>query len=181
MTNFETTHGPTTDFPINESSRHAFVRRDYPHLVRVDAAELRDAIERSTGEPLIRDEARANAYQSGWRRDAISPNRHQRSAPTRHRRRQSSDRRGGRVRPRHRGCGAHAAIRASAPAIFRRSSRAARSGLTQAQLPVLLMRAVENVRGWQMFVRHWGCWAARPLHPRPCASLSEKSKRPRSG
>src|SRR5262249_26166573 len=52
-------------FPINESPYESGLRLQagLPHLVRVDATRLRDAIERNTGAPLIWSQARANAVR----------------------------------------------------------------------------------------------------------------------
>ncbi len=52
-------------FPINESPREATLRLQagFPHLARVDAAQLRDTIERNTGKPLIWSQERASAVR----------------------------------------------------------------------------------------------------------------------
>jgi hypothetical protein len=56
--------GPLSTFPINENSRERFMRQGFPHIVRVDAAALRDAAERNIGEPLIWSEGKANALRN---------------------------------------------------------------------------------------------------------------------
>jgi hypothetical protein len=55
--------GPLEVFPINESQSEARLRSAYPHIVSVDAAALRDVVERQIQRPLIWKNAKANAVR----------------------------------------------------------------------------------------------------------------------